>query len=451
MKTNTVQLIEAVKRMYPVVMFFKNRYFPDGIPFHSDEVLLECKKGNRKIAPFVVPYQNGIPVPSGKYSGYKMSPPYIAPSSVITVKDLRDKAFGEDPNSGRSAASRQNELQAERMDDLRQSILRRMEQMCTEIITTGKCVMKHYANAKDFGTNNYKLMELQFYENEFENKYSLTKLWSLMTVKEKLLLFYNMARELKRRGVRATDVVLGAKVSDDLFSDLDFLEYFNKRVVDYGTVNPQEMPEGVTFNGSINITGIRMNFFSYDEQYEDLDGNIKEFIPSGTIAMLEPGMGKTAYGAVDYVDRDGNVQSYAEMIVPKVTADDINNTITVTEASRPLPYPLNFDGWLVADINEPISSQSLDDEESIAGLSLDDAGDGITDEDEFRMIGNFLTADEINHMTRKADLINYANGIGLEGLTDSMSLAELKEAVINYQDGLEADEEGGAVEQKAID
>lgn len=311
--------------------------------------------------------------------------------------------------------------------------------------------MKHYANAKDFGTNNYKLMELQFYENEFENKYSLTKLWSLMTVKEKLLLFYNMARELKRRGVRATDVVLGAKVSDDLFSDLDFLEYFNKRVVDYGTVNPQEMPEGVTFNGSINITGIRMNFFSYDEQYEDLDGNIKEFIPSGTIAMLEPGMGKTAYGAVDYVDRDGNVQSYAEMIVPKVTADDINNTITVTEASRPLPYPLNFDGWLVADINEPISSQSLDDEESIAGLSLDDAGDGITDEDEFRMIGNFLTADEINHMTRKADLINYANGIGLEGLTDSMSLAELKEAVINYQDGLEADEEGGAVEQKAID
>ena len=35
MITNTYQLINSVKKMYPVVQFFKDRYFPDGKNFYS--------------------------------------------------------------------------------------------------------------------------------------------------------------------------------------------------------------------------------------------------------------------------------------------------------------------------------------------------------------------------------------------------------------------------------
>lgn len=421
MVTNTYQLLSVQKKLYPVIMFFKNRYFPDGKNFHSDEVLIECKKAGRKIAPFVVPYHGGIAMESQKYSGYKFAPAYISPKSIITVQDLRDKAFGEDPNSGRSAESRQNELQAERMDELRQSILRTIEKMCTDIITTGSCVMKHYAKPEDFGTDKYVLKRLQFYENEFENKYALKKNWKDMTVQEKLLVFYDMARILKKRSVKATDIVLGSDASSDLFSDLDFLEYFNKRNVDFGTVKPEEIPDGVTFNGTLNINGIMMNFFSYDETYEDLDGVDREFIPAGTIAMLTPGMGTTAYGPVDFVGDDGSVHSYAEQIVPHVTADSNNNLITVYESSRPVPYPYDFDGWLVADINEPVDDSVSDSQ----ALTLDDRIE-------------YKTVDEINSMTKKADVIAYGTSIGVEGLSDTMSLTELKEAVVAYQDELEA-------------
>lgn len=434
MVTNTYQLIGAVKKMYPVVQFFKDRYFPDGRTFHSDEVLIECKKKGRQIAPFVVPYVNGIAMESQKYSGYKFKPPYIAPKSVITMQDLRDKAFGEDPNSNRSAESRENELQAERMDDLRESVLRRFEEMCSEILTTGACVMKHYAKPEDFGTEKYTKMRLQFFENTFDNKYKLKKAWSTMTVREKILVFNEMARIMKRRGVKATDMVLGADVSTDLFSDIDFLDYFDKNNVNFGKIDMEQLPEGVTYNGTINIMGVMLNFFTYDELYEDIDGTTKEFIPSGTLLMIAPGMGTTVYGPVDFVGSDGAVHSYAEKLVPRVRPDDDNNLITVHMYSRPVPYPLDFEGWLVADINEEVTSAlSTDDEEMVQTAAL---FSGIAGESS--MTEDFKTVDEINAMTKKADVISYAESIGLTGLTDTMSLTELKEAVINYQDELEA-------------
>ena len=43
------------------------------------------------------------------------------------------------------------------------------------------------------------------------------------------------------------------------------------------------------------------------------------------------------------------------------------------------------------------------------------------------------TEDEINAMTKKADVIAYAESIGLKGLNAEQSLSDLKAAVLNYQ------------------
>lgn len=349
MITNTYQLINSVKKMYPVVQFFKDRYFPDGKNFYSEEVIIEMKKGNKKVAPFVVPVVNGIAVKSQKYSGYKYTPALIAPKSVITAADLKAKAFGEDPNSGRSAADRQNELQAERMDDLRQQIMRRHELMGAEILTSGKVTMKQYAKSEDFGTDKFVLQELTFYEDKFENDFVLKTAWATMRAKDRVKVLYDMASKLRSRGVRAMDVVLGANVAVDLFGDEEFLEYFNKKSVNFGTIDAQELPEGVVYNGKINIMGVMLDFFTYDEEYEDLDGTNKEFISKDAIIMLAPGLGETVYGSVDFVTKEGSVESYAEKIVPRVIPDENNNIITVIESSRPVSYPKDAEGWLICD------------------------------------------------------------------------------------------------------
>jgi len=419
----TYKLVKTVKKMYPVVQFLKDRYFPDGPVYYSEKALIEFKKKGRKIAPFVIPLVNGIVMEKDGYRTDIVDAPYIAPKRVITAKELEQKAFGESPESGRSPEQRENELESEFIDDNRISILRRHEKMCADILLTGQVIMKHYATAEDAAKGeNYDFKYLRFYEGEFKNKYKFTKKFKDMTTSEKIQEFYKMATVLRKRGVRATDIVMTSDVSMLLMSDKDFLEFYNKAKVNIGEINPTELPDGVVSNGSININGVVMTLFTYDEIYEDLDGEEKAILPAGTIAFLQPNMGTTVYAQVTFYTKDG-FKSYAEKIVPRLVGDEKSNMAEVQAFSRPVMYPNDMDGWLVANIYDETASTQTEADNSVD-----------THEPPKVDAGTLKTEAEITAMTKKAELIAYATSIGLSGLDNSMKLDELQDAILNYQE-----------------
>lgn len=419
----TYKLVKTVKKMYPVVQFLKDRYFPDGPVYYSEKALIEFKKKGRKIAPFVVPLVNGIVMEKDGYRTDIVDAPYIAPKRVITAKELEQKAFGESPESGRSPEQRENELESEFIDDNRISILRRHEKMCADILLTGQVIMKHYATAEDAAKGeNYDFKYLRFYEGEFKNKYKFTKKFKDMTTAEKIQEFYKMATVLRKRGVRATDIVMTSDVSMLFMSDKDFLEFYNKAKVNIGEINPTELPDGVVSNGSININGVVMTLFTYDEIYEDLDGEEKAILPAGTIAFLQPNMGTTVYAQVTFYTKDG-FKSYAEKIVPRLVGDEKSNMAEVQAFSRPVMYPNDMDGWLVANIYDETASTQTEADNSVD-----------THEPQTVDAGTLKTEAEITAMTKKAELIAYATSIGLSGLDNSMKLDELQDAILNYQE-----------------
>lgn len=425
MVTDTYKLINAVKKMYPVVQFFKNRYFPDGKVYYSEKALVETKKKGRAVAPFVIPVVGGIAVESEGYRAMEIEAPYIAPKKVITAAQLEKKAFGESPESGRTPAQRENELEAEYMDDLRKSVLRRHELMCTDLLLTGKVLMKHYANGDDASRGvNYDLKYLQFYDKEFKNRYTFDGDFRKMSASLKIQEFYKMASELRKRGIRATDIVMASDVSMELMSKDDFLKFYDIAKVDFGDIKQTELPEGVVCNGRININGVVMTMFTYDEAYEDLDGQEKPFIPAGTILFLQPGMGETVYAQVTFFS-GGSFKSYAEKIVPRFVGSEKENTAEVQVFSRPVPYPYDWEGWLVANINDKL--------ETGTGNSAGQAGKAGVPESQADSPA-LKTSDEINAMTKKADVIGYAESIGLKGLSTEQSLNDLKAAVLNYQE-----------------
>lgn len=419
----TYKLVKTVKKMYPVVQFLKDRYFPDGPVYYSEKALIEFKKKGRKIAPFVIPLVNGIVMEKDGYRTDIVDAPYIAPKRVITAKELEQKAFGESPESGRSPEQRENELESEFIDDNRISILRRHEKMCADILLTGQVIMKHYATAEDAAKGeNYDFKYLRFYEGEFKNKYKFTKKFKDMTTAEKIQEFYKMATVLRNRGVRATDIVMTSDVSMLLMSDKDFLEFYNKAKVNIGEINPTELPDGVVSNGSININGVVMTLFTYDEIYEDLDGEEKAILPAGTIAFLQPNMGTTVYAQVTFYTKDG-FKSYAEKIVPRLVGDEKSNMAEVQAFSRPVMYPNDMDGWLVANIYDETASTQTEADNSVD-----------THEPPTADVSTLKTEAEITAMTKKAELIAYATSIGLSGLDNSMKLDELQDAILNYQE-----------------
>ena len=419
----TYKLVKTVKKMYPVVQFLKDRYFPDGPVYYSEKALIEFKKKGRKIAPFVIPLVNGIVMEKDGYRTDIVDAPYIAPKRVIAAKELEQKAFGVSPESGRSPEQRENELESEFIDDNRISILRRHEKMCADILLTGQVIMKHYATAEDAAKGeNYDFKYLRFYEGEFKNKYKFTKKFKDMTTAEKIQEFYKMATVLRKRGVRATDIVMTSDVSMLLMSDKDFLEFYNKAKVNIGEINPTELPDGVVSNGSININGVVMTLFTYDEIYEDLDGEEKAILPAGTIAFLQPNMGTTVYAQVTFYTKDG-FKSYAEKIVPRLVGDEKSNMAEVQAFSRPVMYPNDMDGWLVANIYDETASTQTEADNSVD-----------THEPPTADVSTLKTEAEITAMTKKAELIAYATSIGLSGLDNSMKLDELQDAILNYQE-----------------
>lgn len=419
----TYKLVKTVKKMYPVVQFLKDRYFPDGAVYYSEKALIEFKKKGRKIAPFVIPLVNGIAMEKDGYRTDIVDAPYIAPKRVITAKELEQKAFGESPESGRSPEQRENELESEFIDDNRISILRRHEKMCAELLLTGQIMIKQYATAEDAAKGeNYDLKYLRFYEGEFKNKYKFIKKFKDMTTSEKIQEFYKMAIVLHKRGIRATDIVMTSDVSMLLMSDKDFLEFYNKAKVNIGDINPKELPDGVVSNGSININGVVMTLFTYDEIYEDLDGEEKAILPAGTIAFLQPGMGTTVYAQVTFYTKDG-FKSYAEKIVPRLVGDEKSNMAEVQAFSRPVMYPNDVDGWLVANIYDEVASSQTEADNSVD-----------THEPPTVDISALKTEAEIIAMTKKAELISYATSIGLSGLDNSMKLDELQDTILNYQE-----------------
>lgn len=435
----TQTLIDAVKKMYPVYLFFKDRYFPDGKTFASEKALIEMKKKGKDIAPFVIPVRGGIIMTSEGYRAMEVKGPYIAPGKVITTEDLEKKAFGESPESGRTPEDRENEVEAEHMDDLRHAVERRKEKMCTDLVTTGRVMMEHYATANDAAKGkNATKMVLQFYDDNegFQNYYKMKKPFSSMSGEEKMRMIYDMATELNRRGVKATDLVMTRDVGPDFFLDKDVLEYFDIRKVDLGSVAPKELPDGVMSPGTYNVSGVALTLFVYDNSFTDLDGKEKDFLPAGTIAMLKPGMGKTVYAQVTFVNRDTGFETYVDPMVPRVIYDENNNLAKVLVVSRPVPYPNDPEGWLVTNIYDPVSESDTEQTEDQAkGFTGQD--DNVSDSD----TDGLLSEEDIRAMT-KSQLLEYGASIGMEGLTDKMLVDDIRNAILDYQMELAADQGG---------
>lgn len=428
----TFTLVEAIKKMYPVVTFFKDRYFPDDRTFYSQKVLIESKKGGRKVAPFVVPVVNGIAMTAEGYRTDMVTAPMIAPKMVITAQDLENKAFGESPDSNRAPEDREREIEAEDINELRSSVSRRHELMCADIIVTGQTEMKHYATAEDAAKGvNPSVEMLRYYDDKFGNRYTISGDFASMSTKEKLDEIYDIVSILRKRGVRCTDWVMTNDVSRMFLLDKDFLEYYNKRDVTLGTIDPKELPEGVVFNGTINVGGVLLNMFSYDNEFEDLDGTIKPFLPKGTMAFLAPGLGKTVYGQVTFME-DGKFASYAEKMVPRLITSDSNNVAEVLVYSRPVPYPKDWEGWMVTNIYEKATTEDSDGHNDVTDQS-NVSGQSLADDTSGNAVVDLKTEEEINKLSSKASVIAYGESIGMTGLSDSSALADLKTAVINYQ------------------
>lgn len=340
----TQTMLAAVELMTKRSTFLRDRYFPTTANdiFVTEDVLIEIKdEGQKKIAPCVVPYRGGIPMSRDGYKTERYTPANVAPSRVLSIVDLQKKQFGETLFSQQQPAQREAALLRGDMTDLMGLVDGREEYMAAQTLLNNGYKMKHYADK--YGGGVYEEYGIQFYDED-TNPARFVPADTLDTSEEAGKAFIanvsEMARMLTKRGLAATDLIIDPTTASVLLNNEWFLRLMDNRRLDLLSINPQQLPSGVTSFGKVNINGKMIEIFCYEEEYVDETGKTQQFIPAGEIILTAPAMGKTLYGAVTQMEEaDREYHTYPAKRVPRVTTDTKNSIKELTMTAKPLTMP----------------------------------------------------------------------------------------------------------------
>ena len=345
----THNLLMAVEQLYPPTTFLKNRYFPTNAAsdiFSTNDVLVEYKDGTKRVAPFVAPRKGGVTILRNGYEVQRFEPPRVAPRRMLTIDDLNKRGFGEALLSQQTPEIRQRALILKDAQELSEMITRREEAMAAEVMQTNACVMKHIADDADV----YDEKFIKFYSGSTNPaQYTPSGSW----VKDYGGVLGDlgaMARLLTKRGLGATDLIVGADVADAILANTEVQRLLDLKNYEAGRIDPSVLGNGATHIATLNAKGRHINVICYDEEYTD-GSDTKPYIDPKSVILTAPGAGRTLYGAVSQVEQsDGQFHTYTGKRIPKYLSNAEGDTRTLTLTSCPLLIPNNKNPFIVAKV-----------------------------------------------------------------------------------------------------
>lgn len=349
---STHTMLAAIKQMLSHRTFLRDRYFPTDDSrdiFPTEDVLVEYRDGNKKMAPVVMPRKGGITIERAGYSTERYTPPLVAPQRPLTIDDLNKKGFGENLFSNRTPAQRQAEILGDDLADFDVMHSAREEYIAAQCMLNNGYVLKQYADK--YGSGDYEEFEIRFYAEESNpSVYTPAADWDDANA-DIIGDLTTMIRMLTSKGLPASDLVVNPGVADIIINNPVIQKLLDISRLNIGNIAPTVLPEGAASIGKINVQGRIIEIISYDEQYEDESGQLQYYIPDGQIVLTAPAAGRGLYGAVTQLEQtDGQFHTYTGRRVPKYLADAKSEVRELKVSSRPLFIPRNRNPWVSAKV-----------------------------------------------------------------------------------------------------
>jgi hypothetical protein len=339
----TRTMIEAVRDIPPLPTFLRRTFFSGGDrTFLTEKIDFDYKKGNLAMAPFVAPLVGGIPMEREGFDTRTLAIPKIAPERVITVENLKARSMGESVYSSKTPAQRALELQAEDYDYLDRAISLREEWMCRQLLMEGKIEISGEINEGP---------PVKFsVDYKFTNKEVLAgaDAWTNSAAKPIDQLVAWRKEIVENCGIDPNVLLMRSPTAMMLINHPNFQKYYDTLRYNFGNIEPYIKEPLVTFFGRIPIAGA--DIYAYDASFTDpVTKQITPFIPDNYVLFASTTTkGSMYYGAVTFLaDGSGSFVTVALPRVPQVFSDTDSSARTLRLTSRPLPMPVNVDGWIV--------------------------------------------------------------------------------------------------------
>lgn len=329
-------LYGVIKELEPINAYFRKNFFNDTITFPTESVTFERMDSDRGALPYSNPELPAPVISRQGYSARNYTPPLLSGSRVISLRTLENKLAGEAPyNSGISPEDRAAEIAANDLAELQARIQRKEEIMCAELKQTGKIII----DADDFnGTVEYGFTNI-------EQATSGDKWVSGYDVLAKL---QEINYELLKNGVNSDMLIMGKGAAEALMSNTKIAKLLDNRRMNFGDIAPQKLAQGVQYLGKLVTVGLYLDLYTYIDYFRDDEGEIKPYLDDGTVIMQSSQeKDYMLYGAVTYIDHNGEDFISSNEYVPYIVTTQDPPTRKLIVASRPLPMPAKNNSWYV--------------------------------------------------------------------------------------------------------
>jgi hypothetical protein len=328
--------------------FLKDFFFPTSAAdmFAAESVLIDNMNRGRKAAPFVMKGSKVSDRDTFLTDEYK--PPRIAPARTLKVDDLKKRGFGESLFNGKKPNERAVLYTLKDLQEMSDEITRREEIMCAETLINNGCVMKHIDAEGGADTQTHTI---KFYEGEANPQvYAPAKTWSDPDA-DIIGDMEAMRRAVTKTGNRADILLVSPDVAEDILRNKEIRERLNNRRYDVGQVSPVALPEGATEICRLKVGSGVVTVISYEETYQNDDGEDVAYLPEGTAIMTAYKCGRGLYGGVVQLEEGSDeFQYYESRRVPKVIVDVKNDEKKTQLVARPVMVPNSKGAWISAKV-----------------------------------------------------------------------------------------------------
>jgi hypothetical protein len=338
---------KLVERMPKVQTFIKSTFFRNVETFDTQKIDVDFKKGNRQLAPFVHKKIGGVTIDNEGYETNTYEPPLVAPNKITTVDDILKRTPGESLYGGKSPNQRAVEKMQRDFTELDEMITRREEWMCCQALFTGKIPILD-KDGKELQA------EIDF---QFTNKVTLSgaNAWNKKTG-GKIKQLKEWRKQVQKTGfVNCNICIMGDEALEAFIMDEEVQKLLDVERYDLAVIKPRELPNGVTYIGTIQGEGI--DIYSYNEWFldnwtdKDKPEN-KPLVPTNAVALLSTEANYSMYyGGVGVVDESGKTIAVVEgSRIPEQWVERRPPRRFLQLNSAPLCVPHEVDSWYVATV-----------------------------------------------------------------------------------------------------
>lgn len=335
----TADLLKVIRTVKAPTSYWLDLCFPTVVPFTTKEIDFDYVDKNRRLAPFVAPTAQGVPLKQQGYLTRRFTPAYIKPKDPVDPARVLHRQAGEALMGELSPQQREDLIVADILENQRFAIERRWEWMAAEALING---------AVTVSGPDYPTMSVSFGRDASMAK-NLTagNRWSEATSKP-LKDIENWMQEMHRLcGYTPTRITMGINAWDAFINHADVQKMLETR---RGSVNTGEMGPGKglpwQFRMSLASAG-GLEIWTYNDIYEDDAGNQVNYLDQDTVVMTSPAVeGVRAFGAI--MDRKAGYA--AGPMFPKMWEQEDPSALYLMTQSAPLMVPTRPNASLKAKV-----------------------------------------------------------------------------------------------------